>query len=642
MLVFAAFFSQSQVKVPLFFADSMVLQRNTQASIWGTDVANRKIIVTGSWGAKDSTVSSNLGNWKLKINTPNAGGPFTVTIVGSTTVTIRDVYVGEVWLCSGQSNMEMPMKGYTNSTPPQTVDSSSFFIANSLNPNLRVYMSGWNGTSRTPVTTLTNGKWETASPYTTPDFSALAYFFGRKLQAALGIPVGLIVTSRGGATIESWMDSTSLASIKPVIIPATVPWQDAQETHTILYNTMLHPFIGYNIKGVIWSQGESNIGTSNYQQLFTKLIESWRSQWGIGSFPFYFTQIAPTGNNTDVNAARLREAQLHTFLSTTNTGLAVTLDIGDQAFTHYPKKKPAGDRLANWALVKNYGFNGIPSGPIFKTLTIKNDTLNLRFDYTGNGLTSFGIGLSDFEIAGANKVFYPATVSTANFNFSINLRSSNVAAPLYARYGFKNWVQGSLFNVNGLPASPFRTEQMLDLYTLLPVVFDKINVSSQKKNRVITWNVLAETNIKMYEVEVSSNGTNFKQIGSILAEGTSKSYSFFDDQNQTINSIYYRIKAVNKNGEFEYSKIVTSSLNALLHDVSIVNPSSNTIKINFIHKFSGDVIVNNTLGQNLVSQKIYNKQGNLNLYLPFSYKGMAYVSLISSKNEKHSFIINVQ
>jgi sialate O-acetylesterase len=330
----------AQTKLPRFFSDSMVLQRNTDAVIWGTDIANKKIIVSGSWGKVDSVVSDNSGNWKLKLPTPAAGGPFTLTAIGSTTVIIKDVQIGEVWLCAGQSNMEMPMKGYLTSTPPQLVDSSAYFIANSSNTKLRVFMSGWNGTSRTPVNELSVGNWETASPASTPDFSATAYFFARKVQETLGIPIGIIVTARGGSSIESWMDSTTLASFEPVIIPTVVNWQDAQATPTIIYNTMLYPFIGFTIKGIIWSQGEAN--RSNYQEyqtLFTKLITSWRVQWNQGEFPFYFAQVAPNGGTTNLNAAGLREAQLNTMLTVSSTGMATTMDIGVQGLDHYPKKR---------------------------------------------------------------------------------------------------------------------------------------------------------------------------------------------------------------------------------------------------------------------------------------------------------------
>ncbi len=448
--------SFAQTKLPLFFSDSMVLQQKTDASIWGTDIANKKIIVTGSWGKTSTTTTDNVGKWKLKIKTPAAGGPFKITIKGSTEIILSEVLIGEVWLCAGQSNMEMPMKGY-NGKPPQPVDSSDFFIANSLNPKLRVFKPGWNPPSRTTAYDVSSGKWVSASPATTPDFSATAYFFARKIQLALGVPVGIIVTARGGSSIESWLDSTTLATVKPVVIPNELEWKLAHNTPTMMYNTFLYPFIGYTIKGVTWSQGEANRKNNHeYQELFTKMIALWRSNWQQGEFPFYFAQLAPRGGSDNLIGALFREAQLNTMLSVNATGMAVILDIGSKVQEHYPQKKVIGDRLANWALVKNYGKSGMASGPVVKEIIKNNDHIKLTFNYCGMGLTSFDKPLADFEIAGADEVFQPATATIEDNNTSIIVTSTTVKNPMYVRYCFKNAANGTLFNKDGLPASSFR------------------------------------------------------------------------------------------------------------------------------------------------------------------------------------------
>ncbi len=629
----------AQTKLPRFFSDSMVLQRNTNAVIWGSDIANKKIIVSGSWGKTDSVISDNSGKWKLQLQTPAAGGPFTLIATGTTTVIIKDVQIGEVWLCAGQSNMEMPMKGYLTSTPPQLVDSSAFFIDNSLNPKLRVFMSGWNGTSRIPVSDLSTGNWETASPATTPDFSATAYFFARKLQETLGIPVGVIVTARGGSSIESWMDSTTLATVEPVIIPSVVNWQDAQATPTIIYNTMLYPFIGFSIKGIIWSQGEANRSNyQSYQTKFTKLINSWRTQWNQGEFPFYFAQVAPNGGTTNLNAAGLREAQLNTMLRVNSTGMATTMDIGVQGLDHYPKKKVVGDRLALWALVKNYGISGTPSGPVVKSMTIKNDTINLKFNYTDLGLTSFGLGLSDFEIAGVNKVFYPATVTAADFNYSLNIRSSSVSNPMYVNYAFKNYVEGSLFNRAGLPASSFRTE---NIFTALPVTFGNINVTNKNGSRIITWNVLVEINMDNYEVESSVDGINFKPITKIAATGSNTNYRFEDNTNLNNKTVYYRLKANNNNGLSNYSKIVTSTFLDSGNTIKIINPSYNGINLICSNSFTGSIIVTDYIGKTIATKQINNFNGNLKIELPITFKGTAVVHIITPDKNKQTELINI-
>ncbi|MFY7900927.1 MAG: sialate O-acetylesterase, partial [Chitinophagaceae bacterium] len=546
VFVISAVCTRAQTKLPIFFGDSMILQQQTQSAIWGTDNANTTISVIGSWGASNTTTTDISGRWKLNIQTPSAGGPYTVTVRGSREIIFRNIMIGEVWFCAGQSNMEMPMKGY-DTDPPQTVDSSAFFIANSTNINIRMFKSGWNPVSRTPLYEVSSGKWNSASPASTPDISATAYFFARKLQLELGIPVGIIITARGGTSIESWMDSATIATVKPVEIPETLNWQTAHTTPVQMYNTFLHPFIGYTIKGVIWSQGEANISRhQEYFSLFTRMIALWRNKWGIGDFPFYFAQIVPNGGTTNQNSAFFREAQLNTMLLSPNTGMASTMDIATQVSVHYPKKKVVGDRLAEWALIKNYGKRGTPSGPVFKSLTISNDVINLRFDYSGFGLTSFGNGFSDFEIAGADKVYYPATATLADYNYSINVRSSSVRSPLYVRYAFKNFVVGSLFNAAGLPAPSFRTESMQEIISLLPVQFGTVKIlNTNIGTRQIEWNTLSEIDIESYDIERSINGVNFTTIGNILAKRSNANYMFEDETNKTNNIVYYRIKAIN-------------------------------------------------------------------------------------------------
>lgn len=454
-----------QMKLPLFFGDSMVLQQQSQAAIWGTDNANTTIVVTGSWGNSSTTTSDITGKWKLQLQTPTAGGPFSVTIKGSKEIVFKDVLIGEVWLCAGQSNMEMPMKGY-NTKPPQPVDSSDYFIANSTNNAIRVFKPGWNAVSRTPLSTVNSGHWNAANPTTTPDISATAYFFALKLQQTLNIPVAIIVVARGGSSIESWMDSATLATVKPVIIPDTLKWQDAYKTHVQMFNTMLYPFIGYTIRGAIWSQGEGNVSRSyEYQALCTKMINAWREKWHIGDFPFYIAQLVPAGAADNLNQVIMREAQLNTSLLTKNAGLAVLMDLFPSASVHYPQKKVVGDRLANLALVNNYQATGVAMGPVLKKFSINKNVINLTFNYAGTGLTAKD-SLSNFEIAGADLVYYPAQATFADANFSINVTSVNVSNPLHVRYAFKNRVGASLYNKEGHPASSFRTETIATNFML--------------------------------------------------------------------------------------------------------------------------------------------------------------------------------
>lgn len=449
---------KAQTKLPNFFSDSMVLQQQMEVPIWGTDKPNAKISIKTSWGNNVKTTANENGYWKIKVLTPTAGGPYKVEINGSLKLEYNHVLVGEVWLCSGQSNMEMPVKGYNN----QPVLGSNEAILNSTNTNIRFFTA----TKSVSNSNLTNigGSWLQATPANTGNFSATAYFFARKVQSLLNIPVGIIHTSWGGSSIETWMDSLTLSSFIKVNIPEKITNANVTSAHTALYKSMLHPFIGYGIKGVLWYQGESNrTRAKEYQTLFPLLINSWRSQWQQGNFPFYFVQVAPHSGipNAHINGGLIREAQLKTMLSVENTGMAVTMDIGEQFLIHPAQKEMVGNRLAYWALAKTYNIDGIAySGPIFdKIESNKNDTITMSFKYAPMGLNSFGKPLTDFEIAGEDKKFYPANAFFTKGKLQwVSVTSDSVKNPIHVRYGFKNWVQGTLFNTAGLPASSFRTD----------------------------------------------------------------------------------------------------------------------------------------------------------------------------------------
>ncbi len=447
----------SQTSMPSFFSDGMVLQQQTEAAIWGMDKPKTKIVVTGSWGKSSSVMTDESGKWKLKLLTPAAGGPYTVLIKGSSTITLSNILIGEVWLCSGQSNMEMPLKG----NPSQPIIGSNEFILNSNNPSIRVFHTP-RAFSRKPLDDV-NGQWKLASPATAGNFSAVAYFFAKKIQSVLGVPVGIIQTSWGASKVESWMDSVTLSSFKQVSIPTQTTIKEANVTHTMLYNSMLHPYIGYTIKGMLWYQGEGNRENAHeYKALFSLLIKSWREQWAQGSFPFYFVQIAPhSGIAGTISGALLREAQLKTMQAVENTGMAVTLDIGEKNMIHPAQKEPVGNRLAYWAFSKTYNIPGIAfSGPVFKKAEkTSDDRIVISFDYAEMGLSTFGKPLTDFEIAGEDKVFYPANaIFTKDRSDCITVWSDQVKNPVSVRYAFKNWVEGCLYNTQGLPASSFRTD----------------------------------------------------------------------------------------------------------------------------------------------------------------------------------------
>ncbi|MFY7899640.1 MAG: sialate O-acetylesterase [Chitinophagaceae bacterium] len=448
---------KAQTSLPTFFSDSMVMQQQSNAAIWGTDAPNSKIVVKASWGKRIETTCNNNGKWKVNIPTPIAGGPYRIEIKGKSKVVLNNILIGEVWLCSGQSNMEMTVRGNNN----QPIIGNNETILQSTNQSIRVFQTQRNF-SRTAAED-TKGKWSTACPTNTGNFSAVAYFFAKKIHSVLGIPVGIIQTSWGNSIIESWMDSATLASFKPVKISNNASMKDANQTHTMLYNSMIHPFVGFTIKGMLWYQGESNQNNAkDYSSLLKLTVDSWRNQWQQGLFPFYYVQIAPhAGTVGTLSNALLREAQMKSLNIIENSGMAITMDVGEQNMVHPAQKEIVGTRLAYWAFAKEYKIQGIEhSGPIFKQIEkIVNDSIVVSFDYANLGLTTFGKPLSDFEIAGEDKVFYPAkAMFTRGCKNCITVWNEDVKNPISVRYAFKNWVQGSLYNTQALPASSFRTD----------------------------------------------------------------------------------------------------------------------------------------------------------------------------------------
>ncbi len=447
----------ADIKLPAIFGNNMVLQRETDVAIWGTADTNATVKVITSWNNKKyKTKTDSSGRWKLKISTPQAGGPYNVKISDGKALTLENVLIGEVWLCSGQSNMQMPIRGYNN----QPVIGSLDAVLESTNPNLRLFNVGM-AASITPREDF-KGKWDMAEPETTPGYSATAYFFGRLLQKTLNVPVGLITSSWGGTTIQPWMNDTACQEFEfyKNIKRDTAFAKNPPKVPTTLFNAMINPMVGYGIRGAIWYQGESNKWEPEaYQRLMPAMIRGWRTQWQQGDFPFYYAQVAPHGKNDVLpNGGFLREAQLKAAEGLPNVGMACTMDLGEQFCIHPSSKEIGSKRLAYLALSETYGIKGIyPYSPVFKDMTIKNDTAKITFDKAPYGLNSFGKDLSLFEIAGADKVFYPAK-ATIIANATIIVKSESVKEPVAVRYAFKNFVVGDLFGSNGLPVSSFRTD----------------------------------------------------------------------------------------------------------------------------------------------------------------------------------------
>lgn len=636
----------ANVKMPSLFTDGMVLQQKTNAPVWGFADPGEKITVATTWDNKTvSTEAAADGKWMVKVSTPCYGGPYALIINGKNTVYINNVMIGEVWFASGQSNMEMTMSGF----PYGTILNGPEDIANSTNNDIRIFMASRN-TSFKEESEL-GGEWKTASPKTTPQFGATCYYFAKKLNAELGVPVGIINSSWGGTPVESWIPQEyiknvpeysqivkDIAASSPIIdkrnnwlaqkqsvsmfprpdlgdtdlakpdfndakwhsmnvptlwennnevrafdgivwfrktikiTPAmagkelvislgaiddgdetffngelightnnyqadriyTVPadkvkagkaviairvtdnqgggglygqpsklkcytkgneksaislagsWKylpiaelsrgklykfdiptmeffqrpisptDLSEmTATTLYNAMVAPFVGYAMAGAIWYQGEANVGhAEEYSRTFPLMVKAWREKWNQGDFPFYYVQIAPYDYGTNGHSEEIREAQ-RVSLSIKNSGMASTIDIGNNKNIHPANKVEVGNRLALWAFKNIYGKDVVCSGPLFKSQEIKGNAIYLSFDYA-DGLNAKGGTLKDFQIAGKDGKYYPATAVIEGSKVKVS--SEKVAAPTSVRYLWSDCVdQATLYNGAGLPASSFQS-----------------------------------------------------------------------------------------------------------------------------------------------------------------------------------------
>lgn len=446
----------AEIKLPAIFCDNMVMQQQTDVAVWGKAAKNSSVTVTTSWNHKSySTKASSDGSWKLKVATPKAGGPYEVTVSDGKSVKLKNVLIGEVWVCSGQSNMEMPMKGYKN----QPIFGSSEAVAFSSNPAIRLFTVK-KASSLEPVDDFT-GSWSLCEPENVIEFSATAYYFGLMLNRVLHVPVGLINTSWGGTRIEPWISESGCKNFDWVKLPEKKPVEKlSPQTPTVLFNAMINPMVGYGIRGAIWYQGESNRNeAAEYRKLMPGLIENWRSVWGIGDFSFYFMQIAPFDYGpSGLSSAYLREAQLKASTAIKNIGMACIMDIGEKDCIHPSHKETGSKRLALLALEQTYGIKGINGhSPVFKEMKVNGGTIQLTFDNAQNGLTSFGKELTCFEVAGAGKRFFPAKAFiTGN---GVSLVCPSVPEPVAVRYAFQDFVVGDLFGTDGLPVSSFRTDE---------------------------------------------------------------------------------------------------------------------------------------------------------------------------------------
>jgi sialate O-acetylesterase len=440
----------ANIFLPEIFSDNMVFQQNSFVTIWGWAKTGETIVLKADWMDKDmSTLTDTEGNWKMTIKTPSAGGPYNIHIKGYNEVILKNVLIGEVWLCSGQSNMEMSAQSGINDADEE--------IKNANWPEIRFFTVG-TATSRYPQDHLA-GKWTICTPDEMRTFSAIGYFFARKLNKELGVPIGVINSSWGGTPAESWMPEDVIqkdsflheaaAKQKPV------PWGPVAPA--MIYNAMISPLTPFHIAGVLWYQGEANtINAYAYKELLSALIKSWRNKWGY-EFPFYFAQIAPYKYGNQFEGVEVRDAQRRA-LDMPNTGMAVLSDLCDTLNIHPKNKQDAALRLANIALNRYYKKTiQEDSGPLFKDMTIEKNKAIISFDHS-EGLHVVGAGarLTYFEIAGEDKIFYPADSKIKDQK--VVVQSKKVKIPVAVRFAWTNTAVPNLFNGANLPASCFTTK----------------------------------------------------------------------------------------------------------------------------------------------------------------------------------------
>lgn len=440
---------RADVKLPAIFGDHMVVQRGMTVPVWGTADAGEKVTVTAA-GQEKSATADGKGKWRVALEPIEAKDPIEITITGQNSIMFRNVLVGEVWVCSGQSNMGFALQNASNGAAA---------VKSADRPTMRLFKVGRNYPDQ-PQEELT-GQWEVCSPETVRDFSAVAYFFGSELQDNLNQPIGLIEPSWGGTRAETWMPRPTFDALKPPYEPAwTQRWLNPPPNDRLrpyqgpglLYNGMIHPIAGYAIRGVIWYQGETNTAYGeHYRDVLAALITSWRQAWGQGDFPFLVVQLANLQNSRFWPILRAGQAQVAKELP--NVGLAVTIDVGESNDIHPKDKQTVGHRLALAARKIAYGQDIPYSGPTFKSMSVQGDEAVIAFDHVYDGLVAKGDGLQGFEIAGRDGKYVPATATIDRG--TVRVRADAVKSPTAVRYGWANDPKCTLYNQAGLPAVPF-------------------------------------------------------------------------------------------------------------------------------------------------------------------------------------------
>ncbi len=575
LFVLLALFAVSvwaDVKVQPLFNDNMVLQRNSEANFWGTADSGEEVTVEGAWGSSVKAKAGADGKWALKIKTPDAGGPFTLTIKGKNTITFKNVMSGEVWLCTGQSNMDCTMKFFKDTD--QAIKDANY-------PNIRLFKVSKKVSYDKELDTF-GGKWEECSPKTVADFSCTGYFFGLSLYKALNIPVGLIHCAWGGTRVEAWTpwelqkgikrladDRSRAVKAAPAYdeTKAKADYAEAQKEYkawidggkkgkavqrprfnkhplqnqnlpSALYNAMLKPLAPYTVKGAVWYQGESNAGVADqYAQLLSTMIKGWREIWGLGDFPFYAVQLprykAVWKSPVEDGAwPILREAFAEVASTVPNAGMAITIDTGEANDIHPGQKNLVGDRLARLALYNDYGKKDIAyCGPVMKSVEFKNDKAVVKFNNGGSPLAIIkGDKIEGFALYDVKKSVFVKADAKIVGDDTVEVTAAGITDPTIVYYAWATNPEGvNLGNKAGIPASPFRfgSKPKVDLLSkLLPDVAKEYKL--------------------VYHADPRSN---------ILTDGYTK-YKYIDDNSAKITDkftkVAYFLALTDNKGNTEY------------------------------------------------------------------------------------------
>lgn len=463
IMAFVAFSLQAAIEIPALIGSNMVLQRNATPNIWGKADPQSKLTITTSWNKQMYSVTADKnGHWLVKVKTPDAGGPYSITIREKETIVLKNVLIGEVWISSGQSNMEMPVRGFgnqPNETCAQTIMDAPLY------PAIRLF-TVQKASVETPQENC-KGDWQLSTPESVGNFSATAYYFAKNLNKVLNIPIGIITSNWGGSAIEAWMTQESLNAIEGLNDSLISARTANNQKIAVLYNGMIAPIKNYTAKGFIWYQGETNRDNyQDYAKLMQGMLKLWRADWKDEKMPFYFAQLAPY-TYEGVNGYSLPliwDQQFNALKMIPYSGMATTTDLGDASCIHPARKEMVGMRLAMIALQNDYAIKGLPASNAFcESVEYKDGKAIVKVSSLGEGgdltsLNAINQKMDGFEVAGADQKFYPAKGNIVWYQNKIELRSDNVAQPVAVRYNYHNVPMGSVRTIGGQPLLPFRSD----------------------------------------------------------------------------------------------------------------------------------------------------------------------------------------